>query len=157
MSDCEMKMSKKQANLLMVLDRIQELEKGYNKAIEMPLRIVSYKKNSKDYYSVVGHNHKRPPNNKAGRKEIEVQPRAINLRHHSFGISIEEDKEFEQKPYNSFYGQTSLDYLMGEKTLEEALNSDEDFRKLAETSDIEYSKMPVELACEDDKPPPYTE
>ena len=167
MSDCEKKMSKKQANLLMVLDRIQELEKGYNKAIQMPVRIVSYKRNSKDFYSVEGHNHKRAPHNRAGRKEVEVKPKAIQLRQHSYGISIEDDEEFEQKPYNSFYGQASLDYLMGEKSLEEALKSDEDFRALAETSDIEYGKVfagceddvgeaEVELAYEDDKPPPYT-
>lgn len=52
----------KQAKLLLVLNKIKELESGVNEAISVPLRVVRSNKLSKEYYSTSGHNHKIKPN-----------------------------------------------------------------------------------------------
>jgi len=114
---------KQQANLLMVLERINELEKGINKQIEIPTKRVNFKKGSKEYYSAMGHNHKRAPSNHAGRKKADIKPKAVNVIETDDvrGSYVVENNDIMKRPQSTFYSDKAIKYLMGECPVEDTL------------------------------------
>ena len=114
---------KQQANLLMVLERINELENGINKHIEIPTKRVNFKTGSKEYFSAIGHNHKRPPSNKTGRKNPDIKPKAVNIVETDDvrGSYVVENNDIEKRPQSTFYSDKAIKYLMGECAVEDTL------------------------------------
>ena len=118
----------KQAELLLVLNKIKELESGVNKAIEIPLKVITSKSLDKEFYSVSGHIHKN-----INARSSKIKP-----------ISKHKDKETGQQ-----YTREAKEILTRQTCM---LYSEENMPITAP-----FLNRHFKISDEWDKPPPYSE